>query len=45
MSDYLGIVDKINKECKILFIERFKLIPFKGHHNIFLFKLKEIHLH
>ena len=40
MSDYLGIVDKINKECKILFIESFKLIPFKGHHNIFLFRIE-----
>lgn len=40
MSDYLGIVDKINKECKILFIESFKIIPFKGHHNIFLFRIE-----
>lgn len=40
MSDYLGIVDKINKECKILFIDSFKLIPFKGHHNIFLFRIE-----
>lgn len=40
MSDYLGIVDKINKECKILFIDSFKLMPFKSHHNIFSFRIE-----
>jgi|SRR5690606_19406880 len=40
MSDFLGIVETINKECKILFVEPFKLVPYKGHHNIFLFKIE-----
>lgn len=40
MSDFLGIVEKINKECKILFVSNFKLIPSKGHHNIFVYKVE-----
>lgn len=40
MSDYLDIVGTINKECRILFVEPFRLVPFKGHHNIFLFRIE-----
>lgn len=40
MTDFLGIVDKLNKECKILFVEKFKLIPYTGHHNIFVFRIE-----
>lgn len=40
MSDYLGIIDKINKECKVLFLENFKLTPSTGHHNIYIFKIE-----
>lgn len=40
MSDFLGIVEKINKECKILFVDNFKLVPHKGHHNIFVYKIE-----
>lgn len=40
MSDYLGIIETINKECWILFMEPFKLIPSKGHHNVFLFRIE-----
>lgn len=40
MSDFLGIVEKINKECKILFVENFKLVSYKGHHNIFVYKIE-----
>ena len=36
----LGIINRINSECKILFVESFKLIPFKGHYNIFLFRIE-----
>ena len=38
MTDYLGIVSTINKECKILFAETFRLVPYKGYHNVFLFR-------
>ncbi|PUV23137.1 hypothetical protein [Sphingobacterium athyrii] len=38
MSDFLGIVEAINKECKVLFIENFKLLPSKGHHNIYVYR-------
>lgn len=40
MNDYLGIVEKINKDCKSLFVENFKLIPSSGHHNIYVFKIE-----
>lgn len=40
MIDFLGIVEKINKECKMLFIENFKLIPSKGHYNIFVYRIE-----
>ncbi|ULB35442.1 hypothetical protein [Proteiniphilum propionicum] len=40
MSDYLGIIKEINKECKVLFLENFKLVPEKGHHNIFVYKIE-----
>ena len=40
MTDFLGIVERVNKECKVLFIENFKLIPFTGHHNIFVFRIE-----
>ena len=40
MSDYLGIIEKINKECKFLFLENFKLNPTIGHHNIYVFKIE-----
>ncbi len=40
MSDFLGIVSDINKECKVLFVENFKLIPAKGHFNISVFKIE-----
>lgn len=40
MSDFLGIVKGINKECKVLFVENFKLVPAKGHFNISVFKIE-----
>ncbi|MDD2284073.1 MAG: hypothetical protein PHQ11_01540 [Paludibacter sp.] len=40
MSDFLGIVTDINKECKVLFVENFKLVPAKGHFNISVFKIE-----
>jgi len=40
MSDFLGIVDKINKDCKTLFVENFKLIPSRGHHNIYIYRIE-----
>ena len=40
MSDYLGIIERINKDCKILFLENFKLIPSSGHHNIYVFRIE-----
>ena len=40
MSDFLGIVSDINKECKVLFVENFKLVPAKGHFNISVFKIE-----
>lgn len=40
MSDSLGIVERINKECRILFVENFKLIPYKGHYNINIFRIE-----
>lgn len=40
MSDFLGIIEKINKECKILFVENFKLTPTKGHHNIYVYRIE-----
>lgn len=40
MTDYLGIVSTINKECKILFAETFRLVPYKGYHNVFLFRIE-----
>lgn len=40
MSDFLGIVEKINKECKVLFVENFKLIPSIGHHDIYLYRIE-----
>jgi len=40
MSDFLGIVEKINKECKILFVENFKLVPSKGHHDIYIYRIE-----
>ena len=40
MVDFLGIVEKINKECQALFVENFKIVPFTGHHNIFVFRIE-----
>ena len=40
MNDFLGIVERINKECKVLFIENFKLIPLNGHHNIYIYRIE-----
>jgi hypothetical protein len=40
MSDFLGIVEKINNECKILFVEPFRLTPLSGHHNIYLYRIE-----
>ena len=40
MSDFLGIVEKLNKECRILFVENFKLIPISGHYNIYLYRIE-----
>lgn len=40
MNDYLGIVERINKECKVLFVENFKLIPAIGHHNIYIYRVE-----
>ena len=40
MNDFLGIVEKINKECKILFVENFKIVPSKGHHNIYIYRIE-----
>lgn len=40
MIDFLGIVDKINTDCKVLFVENFKIIPSNGHHNIYVFKIE-----
>lgn len=40
MNDFLGIVERINNECKVLFIENFKLIPSKGNHNIFVYRIE-----
>jgi len=40
MSDYLGIVESINNECKVLFVESFKLIPSNGHHNISVYRIE-----
>ena len=40
MSDYLGIVEKINTDCKNLFSENFKLIQSSGHHNVYIFKIE-----
>lgn len=40
MSDFLGIIEKINKECKILFFEPFRLISLSGHHNIYLYRIE-----
>lgn len=40
MIDHLGIIEKLNKECKFLFLENFKLIPTTGHHNIYVFKIE-----
>jgi hypothetical protein len=39
MSDFLGIVDKINKECNSLFLEYFKLEPARGDHNTSIYKI------
>ncbi len=40
MSDYLGIIEKVNNDCKNLFTESFKLVPFTGHHNISVFRIE-----
>lgn len=40
MSDFLGIIEKINKECKVLFVENFKLIPSNGHQNISVYRIE-----
>lgn len=40
MSDFLGIVEKINKECQLLFVERFRLNHISGHHNIYLYRIE-----
>jgi len=40
MNDFLGIIEKINKECKVLFVENFKLIPSNGHHNISVYSIE-----
>lgn len=40
MVDHLGIIDKINKDCKALFVHNFKLVPSKGHHNIYVFRIE-----
>ena len=40
MTDFLGIVEKVNAECKILFVENFKIVPFTGHHNIFVYRIE-----
>lgn len=40
MNDYLGIVKLINKECNILFTKNFKLIPFKNHHNLIIYRIE-----
>lgn len=39
MNDYLGIVKKINTECKILFNEHFELSQTPGHHNVRIYKI------
>lgn len=40
MSDFLGIVEIINKECKVLFVEPFRLVPYTGHHNVIWFRIE-----
>jgi hypothetical protein len=40
MSDFLGIVEKINKECKVLFVENFRLIPSEGYYNVCIYKIE-----
>lgn len=40
MSDYLGIVERINNDCKSLFIENFKLKPSTGDYNIYAFRIE-----
>ena len=40
MSDFLEFIEKINKECKVLFVENFKLIPSNGHHNISVYRIE-----
>ncbi|MCB0649255.1 MAG: hypothetical protein KDC52_15025 [Ignavibacteriae bacterium] len=40
MIDYLGIVGIINRECKVLFVEPFKLVQNIGHNNIYLYRIE-----
>ncbi len=40
MSDFLGIVAQINKECNILFAKNFKLAPYKNYHNIIIYRVE-----
>lgn len=40
MSDFLGIIEKINNDCKVLFVENFRLIPSNGHHNISVYRIE-----
>ncbi len=39
MDDFLGIVDRLNTDLRLLFIENFKLSPTKGHHNIRTYRI------
>jgi hypothetical protein len=40
MSDFLEMVEKINKDCKVLFVGNFKLIPSKSHHNLYVYSIE-----
>lgn len=40
MSDFLEIINRVNRQCKKLFVENFKLSPSKGHHNIYIYRIE-----